>query len=231
MVVLREKVSEWNIMMTLTSKQVKQSGEENGDSLRCIKATHEVPSSDTLPWVRSALRWYICHFDSVRLEGSFKKWRPVFLSVMWDHEALVAAHLPGKSTYLLLIQTYNSCWGLCALLLWHWVSKWWVPSLSQLTKDVFVELCSFVSFQDESKVLRLFVLVYFWWQELLEVVPSLQFIFLAGWRNLSNVQTGSGSECHVRSGAVLIPILLSKLVWVQRRVTCFWSHSVELLQK
>lgn len=58
--------------------------------------THKVPSLDTLPWGRSAPRWYISHFDSVRLEGSFKKWRPVSLSVTWDHEALVAAHLPGK---------------------------------------------------------------------------------------------------------------------------------------
>lgn len=110
MVDSRENVSEWKIRWL--SKKVQQSREEYGAILRCIKARH-IRWHHWTPYLEwdPVLRWHISHSDSVRLEGSFKKWRPVSLSVMWDHEALVAAHLSGKSTYLPLIQTYKSCRG------------------------------------------------------------------------------------------------------------------------
>lgn len=142
MVICREKVSEWKIRWL---KKVKQSKGEYGAILRCIKARH-IRCHHWTPYLEwdPALRWYISHFDSVRLEGSFKKWRPVSLSVMWDREALVAAHLSGKSTYLPLIQTYKSCWdynSVCCLL-WHWVSLSRMMSRLQTTlQKVFVELC------------------------------------------------------------------------------------------
>lgn len=106
----REKVSEWKISRLI--KKVKQSREEYGAILRCMKARH-LSCRHWTPYLGwdPVLRWYISQSDSVRLEGSFEKWRPVSLSVKWDHGALVAAHLPGKSTYLPLVQTYKSRWG------------------------------------------------------------------------------------------------------------------------
>lgn len=138
--------------MTFHKKKKKKKVKQPGAAVSsCVKKKTLAPYLEWDP----ELRWFIRHSDSGRLEGSFWKWRPESLSVMWDHEASVAAHLPEKS----VIQTEKTCCGKGAVV---WDIRRWQVDLGANLKQNALE----TSVTKKIKV---------WWQNSVKLLYTRSF--------------------------------------------------------